>query len=105
MIAIEGKRLAIKNVSSGEGKRVLFRGYPGCETGCEEACPYISAFLEDNKNREPAGWSGTPALMVSVSYATDGVDNLPDIFFLFHKRVYWVFFIWSSFYSLKKTTG
>jgi hypothetical protein len=38
MIAIEGKRLAIKNVSSGEGKRVLFRGYPGCETGCEGAC-------------------------------------------------------------------
>jgi hypothetical protein len=79
MIAIEGKRLALTSVSSGEGKRGSFRGYPGCETGCEEACPYISAFLEDNGNREPAG-SGTPVLTVSVSYAMSIADISPDMF-------------------------
>ena len=79
MIAIEGKRLAIKNVSSGEGKRGSFRGYPGCETGCEEACPYVSAYPGEDGKREPAG-SGTPVLTVSVSYAMSIADISPDMF-------------------------
>ena len=79
MIAIERKRLAIKNVSSGEDKRILFRGYPGCETGCEEDCPYVSADPGEDRKREPAG-SGTPVLTVSVSYALSIADISPDMF-------------------------
>ena len=81
MIAIEGKRLALTGVSSGEGKRGSFRGYPGCETGCEEDCPYVSAYPREDGKREPAG-TGTPVLTVSVSYAMSIADISPDMFLL-----------------------
>lgn len=59
-----------------EGERGLFWAYLGSGRDAKRLVPYVRVYHNEGGEREPEG-TVAPALAVSVSYATEGVDIFP----------------------------